>query len=398
MKKTLFFLALMCSALMLISCEQASRGGGGGGSESPGGGGGGGGTTAGTTPQEDKTKLWPAQEDNGSLWGYINEKGEMAIPANFQAAAQFSCGYARVSDQNGEPAFINKSGEIVSQNAPSEDMATYFYYDVCAFRQENLIAFMDKNFKALFTPKFEQLNAMTAAGLARCREQNVEYYGYCDKNGNMVIPAAFQYCEDFLDGMAVVAEYRDGEEQYALINTKGDFLLEYASKPLMNLGEGRIAFLASNNKIGIMDKNGNEIVSGTFDDLYMYSDGLCLVKRNDKWGFIDKNGNYAIDLIYEYASIFQDNVAWVNSDGDRWKVIDKSGNTVLTLADRQYPNSLFHNGLAQIYDSDENEYAYIDKKQNIIYSWTPSSGSKAPSALPEKAPKMKWLSKEKSLD
>ena len=390
MKKTLFFLALMCSALMLVSCEQASRGGGGGGGESSGGGGGGG-TTAGTTPQEDKTKLWPAQEDNGSLWGYINEKGEMAIPAVFQAAAQFSCGYACVWDQNNKLAFINKSGEIVSQNAPSESMDNFFYYDVCMFAQDGLCAFMDKNFKALFTPKFSTLGTMTADGLARCREQNAEYLGYCDKNGNMVIPATFQYCEDFLDGMAVVAKAKDAEEQYALINTKGDFLMEYASKPLINIGEGRLAFLASNNKIGIMDKNGNEIVSATFDDMYMYSDGLCLVRRNDKCGYIDKNGNYAIDLIYEYASIFQDNLAWVSTDGDRWQVIDKSGNTVLTLADRQYPNSLFHNGMAQIYDEDEQAYSYIDKKQNVIYSWTPSGGSKAPSALPQKAPKMNWI-------
>ena len=398
MKKTLFFLALMCSALMLVSCEQASRGGGGGGGESSGGGGGGGGTTAGTTPQEDKTKLWPAQEANGTLYGYINEKGEMASPAIYKGTAQFSCGYACVWDQNNKLAFINKSGEIVSQNAPSEDMATYFYYDVCAFMQDNLCAFMDKNFKVLFTPKFEQLNAMTAAGLARCREQKAEYYGYCDKNGNMVIPAEFQYCEDFLDGMAVVAKAKDAGEQYALINTKGDFLMEYGSTPLMNLGEGRIAFLASNNKVGIMDKNGNEIVSGTFDDLYTYSDGLCLVRRNDKYGYIDKNGNYAIDLIYAYASRFQDNVAWVSTEGDRWHVIDKSGNIVLSLASSQYPNSLFHNGMAQIYDSDENEYAYIDKKQNIIYSWTPSSGSNAPSALPQKAPKMNWIGNKKSLD
>lgn len=45
-----------------------------------------------TDPTHDTTKLWPAYDNATDKWGYINAKGKMVIPAQFDESNGFSCG------------------------------------------------------------------------------------------------------------------------------------------------------------------------------------------------------------------------------------------------------------------------------------------------------------------
>ena len=365
----------MVGALAFISCEQSgSHGGGGGGGAS--GGGGGGSSVSGTTPEEDATKLWPAQEDNGTKWGYIDASGKMAIEAQFDNVSYFSCGCARVW-VDGAYKFIDKTGNVISENMPTDAVVdNYFYYNVCRYVQNDLYSFMDKNFQPLFTPKFKKLSVMSADGLAFCSEiENL--YGYCDKLGEMVISPQFDLVSVFNGGVAVVG--RDGNQGvlYGLINTKGDFVIDYSYTPLYNIGEGIIAFYNSNDKYGLLDNKGNEILSATFDDVYVFSEGMAIVRKDDKYGYINKKGEYAIEpMKLEYATEFSDGVAWIKEpNGGNWEVIDKTGTVILTLSSQQTAYSTFHNGLAMIWE--DSQLKYINKKGDVIYTWHP--GSNAPS-------------------
>ena len=79
------------------------------------------------TPSEDNTKLWPAKTDTSDLWGYINEKGEMVIPAQFKKAYQFSCGRAKVVFDNDCQAFIDGDKRIRYIVPEGEKCDDYFY-------------------------------------------------------------------------------------------------------------------------------------------------------------------------------------------------------------------------------------------------------------------------------
>ena len=353
MKKTLFFSALMLGALVLAGCQQNG------------------------TPQTDSTKLWPAQEDESSEWGYIDQNGKMKVAAKYSDASGFSCGLALVYDGS-DAKYLNNSGKVVSAGMPSSDSYNDFYFDVAVINDGGERAFMDKNFKKLFSPKFASLSSMSADGLAYFREKDEKLYGYCDKKGEIKIKASFDDADAFAGGIAVVVSRNEetGEYRYGIIDTKGNFTLDYQKQPLYNLGEGLVAFQKDNDKWGIMDKKGKVVLDATYGRIMPFTNGLAQVRKFDgiKWGFVDTKGNEKIDVTYASVEPFYEDVAWVKKEGEdkKWELIDKSGNTKFELSKSQSPRGNFRQGLCLI--SGENKLEYINKKGDSKYSWKPKFG------------------------
>jgi hypothetical protein len=356
MKKSLFFSVLMLGALVFAGCQKEE------------------------TDITDTTKLWLAQEDKGTDWGYINEKGKFIISAKFLSATSFSNGYAKVKEGvNDDYAFIDKNGKVVM--AEANDYADFFYNGVCIYRDGKDLGFIDKNFKVVCVPQFASLYQMSADGLALCWEQGESLGAYCDKNGKIVIPAQFQYASSFAGGVAVVAEEdKEGNVRYGLINTKGNFVVDYNKTPMSNLGEGVIAFLNSSDKVGLLNSKGKEILQATYDDIDGFSEGLAAAYKGEKTGYINTKGDVVIELQkYDYAGYFRDGVAWVKkANSEKYDLINKKGDVILTLTSAQVPQTNFHNGLALVINTDTYKKQYIDKKGNKIYSWEPGGFSYVP--------------------
>ena len=353
MKKSFFFAALMMSAFVLVGCDK------------------------GGTPQTDSTKLWPAQEDESSSWGYFNGKdAKLAIRAKYNHASSFSCGYALVlEDQDWK--FIDKSGTVVSAKMPELDNGTSpddFYYDVCKVSIDGCYAFLDKDFKKLTKQEFDRLGEMTADGLAVFRLKDEKLLGYCDKDGNVVIKAQYNGAYAFADGIAVVREDDEstGNSTYSIIDKKGNVL--YSQKDyMMNLGEQRVLFEKDNGKCGMLDKNGNEVLGATYHNISPFTDGLAMVihATNGKIGYIDVKGNEVIEPQYASGIQCYEGVIWVqrysNTGDGKWILIDKKGNEKFELMKNQEPYSIYHNGLSLV--RGENKYFYLDTKGEEKYSW-----------------------------
>jgi hypothetical protein len=355
MKKSIFFAALMMGAFMFTACDK------------------------GGTPETDSTKLWPAQEDEGTTWGYFNGKdAKLAVRAKYDAANPFSCGYALVLEET-DWKFIDKSGTVVSSKMPELDGAPGdFYFDVCRVTIDGTRAFLDKDFKKLTKQEFEVLGEMTEDGLVPFRFKDETLLGYCDKEGNIVIKAQYNRAYAFADGIAVAVETdeKTGKSTYFVIDTKGKVLFEQKD-PLYNLGEGRLAFQNDNGKWGMLDKNGNEIVGATYGSISAFTEGLALVTHhsNGKVGYIDAKGNEVIEPQYEDGYPCYESLIWVrrynsNHDG-KWLLIDKKGNEKFELMKNQAPASIYHNGLACV--AGESKYFYLDKNGEEKYSWKRAS-------------------------
>ena len=353
MKKSIFFAALMFGAFVLTGCDN------------------------GGTPETDSTKLWPAQEDESSSWGYFNGKdSKLAIRAKYNTVSPFSCGYALVQEDQ-DWKFIDKSGTVVSAKMPELEsgiVPSDFYYDVCRVMIDGNYAYLDKDFKKLTKQEFDVLGLMTKDGLADFSLKDESLEGYCDKDGNIVIKAKWNSAGTFMDGIAVVREddESNGSSVYSIIDTKGNVLYEQKD-PMYNLGEGRVRFEKDNGKCGMLDKNGNEIVGATYGYIYPFTDGLAIVKHatNDKYGYIDTKGNEVIETQYADAEQCYEGVMWVrrfsNTGDGKWLLIDKKGNEKFELMKNQSPASIYHNGLALV--RGESKYFYFDTKGEEKYSW-----------------------------
>ena len=361
MKKSFFFAALMMSAFVLVGCDK------------------------GGTPETDSTKLWPAQEDESTTWGYFNGKdAKLAIRAKYSSAENFSCGYALVKEDQ-DWKFIDKSGTVVSAKMPELDQYTTpgtFYYDYSVISVDQLKAFMNKDFKKVTTKDFQELGTMTADGLAYFKIKDETTYGYCDKDGEIVIKAIYDSAEPFMDGIAVVKQVSEDHSTttYIIIDTKGKEL--YSQKDYMsNLGEGRVLFQKDNGKCGMLDKNGNEVLSATYASIDEFSDGLAKVRkyteaRDGKYGYIDVKGVEKIETVYASGRECQEGLIWVkkasNSGDGKWMLIDKNGADKFELSKNQSPVTNYHNGLARI--SGQNKMFYIDKNNEEKYSWKTGNG------------------------
>jgi len=361
-------------------------------------------------PEEDKTQLWPAVDSTG-FWGFINEKGEMVIPAKYDRAYGFSGGKAQVYiDEDGEPlssagyevslmgsthAFINTKGEVLF-TLPEEKgfLDHYFEYGCCRYGSLRTVGMMDENFNA-FIPDDQyhsgiNLGVMTKDGLAS------SVLGYFNKSGELAISAyingkdgnIYEVRNDFCDGIAVVADLMDLTdmytmyERYGAINTKGEIVIDTVYSFLKSVGCNRLVYRKKGGDyslLGLMDTQGNIITESSinwnwyssFGDgglmpVGTYQDGL-------KYGYMDTKGTMQIPYKYLEATPFDNGLAWVRVQGEGYKLINKQDEVVLSLDEGQIPynGNGFHNGLCLIFynDNQTRKFQYINLKGEVVYSW-----------------------------
>lgn len=60
---------------------------------------------------------------------------------------------------------------------------------------------------------------------------------------------------------------------------------------------------------GFIDKTGQLVIPGIYQDAGRFSDGLAVVKKEGKYGYIDQRGTVVVDFKYRQAEAFQDGTA-----------------------------------------------------------------------------------------
>lgn len=365
MKKSILFAGLMMVAAMFIGCNNDH------------------------SPYTSATKLWPAaqvskdaQGIEKATWGYIDEKGNIVIPANYAEANAFSCGFAAVYVSD-KLYYIDEKNNI--QNAPEMENVgiIYFLYDYLRYvSPSNLYGMLNNKFEIVIQPAYVGLGVMSDGGLVAFRQSAGDKVGYLNKSGEVVITPLYDYGETFDAGYAVV----EMGDSYGVINKAGDFTISLQSKPLMNVGGERIGFYDKDNKkYGLMDGKGNIIVQAIYDDwdAIGFTDAdLMAVESNEKWGYIDKNGKTRIAMQFAGAGSFCDGKAWVmRTETSNAETIDENGKTLLTLGKNERPAGMWRQGLCLVVKLNETdysyEYRYINEKGATVYTWKFSGANAA---------------------
>lgn len=354
-------------------------------------------TIGGTHPWADATKLWPAYDNATHKWGYINAKGKMVIPAQYDEANGFSCGYALVQEGN-QSHYIDKHGAI--QYSFNGTNCHSFHYNYAVVEQDGKAALVNKKFEYVILPgEYEEFGSMSYNGLipAYC---NLGVYwadsdrqcGYANTKGELVFPCQCYDLYSFSRGGYAIASKLgiyttlEGNDvhipYYGIIDVNGNEVL-----PCRYNGVGiwdENAFLYYESSVGgwgICNKNG-EVLSAPepYVAYRLPVDGGLIGVRNSesRWGYMDSNRTLKIDYQYDEVSQFSEGYAFVmvrNHDYEYSYMIDSKGDTICTFPRFAYCPAGFHNGLALIgvWDS-VYMYKYINTKGKIIYEWE-SEGS-----------------------
>lgn len=153
------------------------------------------------------------------LFGYINPAGEEVIPPQFEDAWHFSEGLAPVFAE-GRWGFINRTGRMVVE--PQYDVVPRAIVSASADSTGPSLVRVPEGFQFVaegdtLTQVFDQA-WLFKEGLARVRSSG--RWGYIDASGTLVIPPQFIQAWDFERGLALVET--DAGRGY--INRQGQFV------------------------------------------------------------------------------------------------------------------------------------------------------------------------------
>lgn len=189
--------------------------------------------------------------------GYIDFKGNIAVPAKFYNAWDFNCGLGIVQIEVDSPAYvINKKGDCVYEFDKNTRLITYHYSEnILPIEKNGAIVLLDKNGKTI--AEVPQKHAVSDVA-------------------------------DFKGGLCVV---RDEKYNYSVIDKNGETVIRAGKYNwIHNMGNG-ILIAKKDTKWGVIDKEDNTLVNFSYNDAYysMLGDNFLLGKR-DYQVIVNKKG------------------------------------------------------------------------------------------------------------
>lgn len=218
------------------------------------------------TPAE---KEWYSNNDGlycvlvDSLYGFINDKGEIKINPKFEKVGQFSEGLAYFTE--GEHyGFINTRGEVVIPAKYKKRSRGRFNFAIEPFGE-----------------------SFFKEGLAMIHESG--FFGFINKKGEVAIPARYQKAGPFCDGLSCI---QDGQTYY-YINQKGEKQFDQTFEYALDFNDG-LAVVSTNGKAGYINPSGEVVIPNQYAYAGFFSDGYTVIKDfpDDKvFKLIDEKGN-----------------------------------------------------------------------------------------------------------
>lgn len=231
--------------------------------------------------------------EDGS-YGFINPLGVRVIPPVYDAADDYTDGFAVVS-KNNKYGVIDTSGKFVI-NAEYQ----FIYYLGDGFFQikndAGQAGVMSSKGEIVIQPNFDHIFHLQknyfmveSEGLSGCY----------DVSGKQIYPAASQMQIFFVQGRSLIS--KDGKT--GMIDTSGKYIFsaEYDSIGYFFNGYTTIY---RNGVYGAADSTGKTIVPPKYTELRPFLNGYAVFRKRGKFGFVDSNGKVIAEPEYEDLGAF----------------------------------------------------------------------------------------------
>lgn len=265
-----------------------------------------------------------AKEDKGK-WGYINTKGEWAIPPRFgwsraDYVSSFEGGFASI-EVAGRYGYIDHSGDFVIP--PKLYLGDSFHEGFARVVAEGPCLYADLESGC---PDVRELPPDVALdSLHPCK------FAFIDARGQIISKNRFDGAKSFSQGLAPVKV-------------------------------GKLW--------GYIDQTGKVVIAPKYTEEEGFSDGLARVSLAGHFGYIDQHGTVVIPAQFDYAESFAEGAAVVGNGKSVYWYIDRTGKEVFN--DRFAAASPFFKGLAHVRRLTKTpQFAYIDHTGKPIFAYTP---------------------------
>lgn len=134
--------------------------------------------------------------------------------------------------------------------------------------------------------------------------------GYMDEQGEVVIPAVYDWAGDFKEGLAVVMR----AESYGVINKQGQIHMPVAFEFISDYHNG-YAIFSQDSKFGLVNRAGLKVIDNQFSDLEWAFGDLLIYERDGLKGLMDVQGGFLSPLVYNEVNPVNEMLAIVSVDG-----------------------------------------------------------------------------------
>ena len=305
-------------------------------------------------------------------YGYINRNGELITELIYDYTAQFSEGLAGV-EIKGKSGYIDKKGRL----AIPMEYESWFAFDckpsnfhdgLARVKKKGKVGFIDKE-NNIVVPLIYRGASIFREGLAAVRwmdESKFPYraFDFIDKNWNTVIKNVYPYIDQgpydfdrdlhiFHEGLVPIVN-KKGLSGY--INKHGKQVTPFIYHVVGDFSGGMApAGLRWLGKLGFIDYEGSWVVPPKYDWVRKFSEGLAAVKIGEKWGYINKEGDEVIPPVYDEAFEFSEELTSVKVDG-KFGFINKEGKVVIPPLYQSV--TLFSDGVSRV---ENPEMGFIDR-------------------------------------
>ena len=263
------------------------------------------------------------------LYGYLNQDGTWAITPRFEAANPFRDDGAAWVQFKGKYGRIDAKGGWVVQ-PQFESVGGFAANGLAKVKVERKYGFIDAKGQWVIQPQFESAGAFAANGLAWVEVKSK--YGFIDAKGQWVIQPQFEDAGDFAaNGLAPAAGKGRG-----FIDAKGQWVIrpQYPTAhgfAANGLALAQVTFLG---KYGFINAKGQWVIQPQYDYATDFDNGLAYVEINKKIGLIDTRGQWVLqpkkfdenssDMTRKHEYAFFERMI----DG-RWHCFNAEGNCVV---------------------------------------------------------------------
>jgi len=272
-------------------------------------------------------------------WGVIDRLGrEILKPAwdsvepgpdkSFRVMLDGRCGYVKaagvcVAGFQVEPYWL----DFFLNTLPAEALILRHPYSWV-----HLYALADGNGRRLTEFDFDWLLPPREGLLAAKLKQEdgiATHIGFIDSTGAWVISPRFETAYYFSEGMAKIANV---DHQWGYCNRQGDIVIDYQFTDAESFSEGLAGVRVGeypDRHYGFIDANGKWVIQPQFDNVGKFSQGLAKAELNGLWGYIGRDGSWAIAPAFSWAGSFSESgyacVSISTGSNERFGIIDRAG-------------------------------------------------------------------------
>ena len=166
--------------------------------------------------------------------------------------------------------------------------------------------------------------------------------GYADRNFTMAIPAVYDNCYQFSDGMAAVSVGAAS----GYVNHAGKLQIPLHLTGACGFSEG-LAKVTQDGKWVFIDKNGKVVFGEAGDGCQEFSQSRVRMFKGGLWGYADRTGNFVIPAKYGGVAQFSAGRAFVR-EGNQTRLIDLQGKEIPLSQTGIEAAEEFEQGLARV--------------------------------------------------